>query len=169
MSLEGFCHIEQLPCCSTWLMTQNQVPEAVFVISPGTESTACLSNLFPVLHHPFSKNMFPDGHTAHPAFGFVSLVPVTRNYWWKSPFRYSHTLHPPFKYLHRLIRSLLSLPFSRHNGPSSLSLPSHMWYPSPLTTLVSLYWSLFCTSMSLLYRKAQNWTQYYKCGLTSAE
>lgn len=71
---------------------------------------------------------------------------------------HSHTLQPPLRYLHRFIRSFLSLLFSRLNGPSSLSLPSHMWYPSPSSTLVSLCWTLSCTPVSLLHREAQNWT-----------
>ena len=62
-----------------------------------------------------------------------------------------------------------SLPFCRLNSPSSLSLSSYVRYSSPLVVLVALHWTLSSSSMSLLYWAAQKWTQYSRCGFSSAE
>lgn len=61
----------------------------------------------------------------------------------------------PFRYLYKLIRSPPSLPFSRLNSPSCLSLSPLGRCSGPFITLVTFGWSLCSISMSLLYWEAQ--------------
>lgn len=62
---------------------------------------------------------------------------------------------------------LLSLLFSRLNSPSHRFLIEK--WSRPLIIFVALCWALSRMSMSLLYCRAQNWTQDSTCGLISAE
>jgi len=58
--------------------------------------------------------------------------------------------------------------YSWLNRPSSLSLSSYeRWVMSPFINFVILHWTLPSTFMSLLYWRAQNWTQHSRCDLTS--
>jgi len=66
--------------------------------------------------------------------------------------------YPPFRYLCTLMRSLLSLLFSRLNSPSSLSPSLDVRCSRPLVILVAFHWTLSIMSMSLVYSRALNWT-----------
>ena len=77
--------------------------------------------------------------------------------------------HPPFRYSYRLIRFPLSLLFPRLNGPGFPSLSSQERCSSPLIILAPLSWTPSSISTSFSHWGAQNWAQWSRCGLTSAE
>ena len=79
------------------------------------------------------------------------------------------SLHFTIRYLTVLIRSHPRLLFYRLNSHSSLSFFLCGRCSSPFMNSVALCWTLSSTSMSSLCRGAQNWTQYSRGGLTSAE
>ena len=103
-----------------------------------------------------------------PVFHFVPLLLVlllgTIEKSLASPF-----LHPPFRYLYTLMRSPLSLLFSKLTSSSSLSFSSQKGCSSPFIIFVALHWTLSNTSVYLLYWGAQHWTQHSRYGLTSTE
>ena len=78
-------------------------------------------------------------------------------------------LHHPFRHLYTLIRSTVSLLFSRLISPSSLSLSLQERCSCPLIIFVALHLTVSSMSMSFLYWGTQNWTQHSRCGPTSAE
>ena len=55
------------------------------------------------------------------------------------------------------------------NSLSSLSLSLYDGCSNPLIIFIALQWTFSSMPMSLLYWGAQDWTQYSRCGLTSAE
>lgn len=63
----------------------------------------------------------------------------------------------------------LNLLFSRLNSHSSLICYSQERCYSLFIILVTLCWILYSMSMFLWYRGTQNWTQYFRFSLTSAE
>ena len=79
------------------------------------------------------------------------------------------SLQPPFRPFYTLIRSPLSLLFTRLNSPSLLSLSSEERCSSASDIFMALCWTLSRTCISLLYRAAQNRTQCPRCGITSAK
>ena len=81
---------------------------------------------------------------------------------------YRHTLYI-YIYICTLVRCPLSLLFSSLHTPSSLSLSLYERCSSPFIIFVGLLWTLSSMPTPHLYRGAQNWTQYSKCGFTSAE
>ncbi|XP_052661921.1 tetratricopeptide repeat protein 7A isoform X4 [Harpia harpyja] len=79
------------------------------------------------------------------------------------------SLHLTIRYLTILKRSCLRLLFYRLNSPSSLSFSLFDRCSSPLMISAALCWTLSSMFMSSLYWGSQNWTQYTRCGLTTAQ
>lgn len=59
--------------------------------------------------------------------------------------------------------------FSSLKSPSSLCLSSYKQWSCHIIISMLLLWTLSSSSVSLLYWRAQKWTQHTRCGLTSAE
>lgn len=74
-------------------------------------------------------------------------------------------LHTVSRYVDQ--QGSLSLLISRINRPISLSLSSQGRCSSPSITFLVFHWGLSSTLMYLLHWGGQNWTQYYRYGLTS--
>ena len=70
------------------------------------------------------------------------------------------SLLAPIRHLYTLVRSCLSLLFSRLNSPSSLSLSWYIWCSELLIIIEALGWT--CSSMSVphLSQEDQDWTQH---------
>ena len=76
---------------------------------------------------------------------------------------------PLITYLWTVIRSPLSLSFSRLNSPRSVSHSPYRRCSRPLIIFVSLCRTLSRRSLSFLNWGAQNWAQYSRCALSRAE
>lgn len=72
------------------------------------------------------------------------------------------------RYLWTLVRSMLSLCYSRLNNLSFLSLTFYVRCSSPYI-FVTFRWVCTSTPMSVLYRGAVNWTQEPRCNLTTTQ
>lgn len=79
------------------------------------------------------------------------------------------SLHPLFSFLAKLVTLLLSLVSTRLKSPRCSSFLSLARCSSFLNILVSLFRNLSNTPLSLLHHRAQNRTQYSRCGLSSAK
>lgn len=85
-----------------------------------------------MLHHPHSK-VFPDTQRERPVFEFDPIVSCCVTMEKRlAPFS---SFHPPFRCLYKLMRSLLSLPFTVLNFSISLCLSSQDRCFSPSSCL----------------------------------
>ena len=109
----------------------------------------------PMLHHPFSEEIFPNIQSKPPLVQLeaVSSCPVTCYLGEETD---PTCLHPPFRQLQRAIRSPLSLLLSRLNTPSSPSCSSQDLCPSPFPSPAALPWTRSSPSTSLLQRGARH-------------
>lgn len=84
---------------------------------------------------------------------------------------FPHTLSPEkrdqcsplcslFRYLLSMMRSLLTLLFSRINNSDSLSCSSYVLFSSPFTGFIALFWTCSSNSVSVLYWGAPNCAAY---------
>lgn len=110
-----------------------------------------------------SKKVFADVQSEHLEFQLVAFVSdlVPGHYWIEIRSTFFAVSLQMFTYI------LLAPPcdISRHSfrilSPSSCGKsfsPFIIWF----------FWMFFSLSMCLLYLGAQNWTHYFRCGLTSA-
>lgn len=80
----------------------------------------------------------------------------------------SHYGQPALRYIWRVTRSPLRLPFWRLNNLSFLSHSPQDSSSRPLASLVAFLWTCSNTLMSFLWWGTQNRTQHYRCSLTNA-
>lgn len=73
----------------------------------------------------------------------------------------------PFRYLYTLIRFPWGFSFLSWTATSLPTFPHGREGPSPLIIQQFLCWNLSSIPMSVLYWRAQNWTQYFRYGFTN--
>lgn len=102
-----------------------------------------------------------------PVFQFVAIASYTvPGHLWKGP---ASILFASSIEVFTDINEILTKPsYPGWRVPALSALP-HRWCSRHFIILVDLHWTLCSSSMSPLYWEVQNWTQYFSCGLTSAE